>query len=265
MEFFSICNGIPIHISDSKRGERVLVLLHGYLETLYVWQDFIQKLPEDIRTISIDIPGHGLSGTHPTENSLEFCANVVKDVLRVCSVDKATIMGHSMGGYIAIECIKRYPEFFNSLVLMHSTPYADTPEKIIDREREIMLVKQAKLSAIAKMGIPKMFAPDNQRRFDEKIFEIVELTETHDPEGIVASIEGLKSRPDNLQVLSGTSLPVLMFFGNNDYHISPGRAKELSASLPSAKTVFLANSGHNGFLEEPEIVKDELINFMPVK
>ena len=118
MEFFAICNGIPVHISDSKRGERVLVLLHGYLETLYVWQDFILKLPEDIRTISIDIPGHGLSGTHQTENSLEFCANVVKDVLRVCSVDKATVMGHSMGGYIAIECIKRYPELFNAIVLM---------------------------------------------------------------------------------------------------------------------------------------------------
>ena len=232
MEFFAICNGIPVHISDSKRGERVLVLLHGYLETLYVWQDFIHKLPEDIRTISIDIPGHGLSGTHQTENSLEFCANVVKDVLRVCSVDKATVMGHSMGGYIAIECI---------------------------------LVKQAKLPAIAKMGIPKMFAPDNQRRFDEKIFEIVELTETHDPEGIVASIEGLKTRPDNLEVLVSTSLPVLMFFGDNDYHISPERAKELSAALPAAKSVFLANSGHNGFLEEPDIVKDELINFMPVK
>ena len=262
MEFFAICNGIPVHISDSKRGERVLVLLHGYLETLYVWQDFILKLPEDIRTISIDIPGHGLSGTHQTENSLEFCANVVKDVLRVCSVDKATVMGHSMGGYIAIECIKRYPELFNAIVLMHSTPYSDTPEKIVDRDREIVLVKQAKLPAIAKMGIPKMFAPDNQRRFDEKILE---LTETHDPEGIVASIEGLKTRPDNLEVLVSTSLPVLMFFGDNDYHISPERAKELSAALPAAKSVFLANSGHNGFLEEPDIVKDELINFMPVK
>ena len=246
MEFFAISIGIPVHTSDSKTGESVLVLLHGYLETLYVWQDFIHKLPEDIRTISIDIPGHGLSGTHQTENSLEFCANVVKDVLRVCSVDKATVMGHSMGGYIAIECIKRYPELFNAIVLMHSTPYSDTPEKIVDRDREIVLVKQAKLPAIAKMGIPKMFAPDNQRRFDEKIFEIVELTETHDPEGIVASIEGLKTRPDNLEVLVSTSLPVLMFFGDNDYHISPERAKELAAALP-------------------DIVKDELFNFMPVK
>lgn len=262
MEFFATCNGIPVHISDSKNGDKVLILLHGYLETLYVWQDFLPLLPSEIRTISIDIPGHGLSGTHQTANTLEFCADVVRDVLKVCMVDNAIIMGHSMGGYIAIECIKKYPSLFSGLVLMHSTPYADSPEKLIDRDREIVLIKQAKLPAIAKMGIPKMFAEVNQRRFDEKIFEIIELSETHDPEGIVASIEGLKLRPDNIEVLKSTTIPILMFFGDSDYHISQEKAKEFVASLPKAKSVFLAHSGHNGFIEEPDLVKDELIKFM---
>ena len=219
MEFFATCNGIPVHISDSKNGDNVLLLLHGYLETLYVWQDFIPSLPSDIRTISIDLPGHGLSGTHIKENSLDFSADVVRDVLKVCGVDKCWIMGHSMGGYISIECVKKYPNLFNGLILMHSSPYRDSDDKIKDRDREITLIREAKLPVIAKMGIPKMFAPDNQRKFDEKIFEIVELTETHDPEGIVASIEGLKSRPDNHSFLSQLQLPTIMFFGINDYHI----------------------------------------------
>ena len=262
MEFFATCNGIPVHISDSKKGDKILLLLHGYLETLYVWQDFVSELPSDIRIISIDLPGHGLSGSHETINSLDFSADVVKDVLKKCNVDKCWIMGHSMGGYIAIECTKKYPSLFNGLILMHSTPYPDSPEKIKDRDREIHLIKQAKLPVIAKMGIPKMFAPDNQRKFDEKIFEIVELTETHDPEGIVASVEGLKARPDNLPFLKKSELPLLMFFGNNDYHISVEKANQLATELPAAKSVFLPLSGHNGFLEEPEVVKDELIKFI---
>lgn len=262
MEFFSICNGIPVHISDSKKGDKVLLLLHGYLETLYVWQDFLTKLPPNIRIISIDLPGHGLSGTHQTENSLEFCADVISDVLKICDVKSCYIMGHSMGGYIAIECVKKYPDLFTGLVLMHSTPYPDSAEKIKDRDREIALIKQAKLPAIAKMGIPKMFAPENQRKFDEKIFEIVELTETHDPEGIVASIKGLKSRPDNLPTLLSTKTPILMFFGANDYHLTNEKAESLIRSLPAAKSILLPNSGHNGFLEEPEVVAEELIKFM---
>ncbi|MDX9782389.1 MAG: alpha/beta hydrolase [Bacteroidales bacterium] len=262
MEFFATCNGIPVHISDSKKGDKILLLLHGYLETLYVWQDFVKILPADVRIISIDLPGHGLSGSHESINSLDFCADVVRDVLKKCNVDKCWIMGHSMGGYIAIESTKKYPELFSGLILMHSTPYPDSPEKIKDRDREIALIKQAKLPVIAKMGIPKMFAQDNLRRFDEKIFEIIELTETHDPEGIVASVEGLKARPDNLPFLESAKLPLLIFFGNSDYHIPIEKANQLAASLPAAKSVFLPFSGHNGFLEEPEVVKDELVKFM---
>jgi len=262
MEFFATCNGIPVHISDNRKGDTVLVLLHGYLETLYVWEDFTAKLPEGIRLISIDLPGHGLTGTDKSENSLEFSAAVLKAVMEKCGVESAYIMGHSMGGYIAIEAVKRYPKLFKGLVLMHSTPFADTEEKKSDRDREISLIMQAKLPAIARMGIPLMFAKANQRKFDEKILELVELTETHDPEGIVASIEGLKSRPDNLSFLKECETPLLMFFGADDYHISAEKAKMLQEELPSAKSVFLANSGHNGFLEEPETVREELLRFM---
>jgi len=262
MEFFATCNGIPVHISDNKKGDTVLVMLHGYLETLYVWEDFTAKLPEGIRLISIDLPGHGLTGTDKNENSLAFCADVLRAVLDKCGVESVYLMGHSMGGYIAIEAVKRYPELFKGLILMHSTPFADSEEKKNDRDREIALIMQAKLPAIARMGIPLMFAKANQRKFDEKIVELVELTETHDPEGIVASIEGLKSRPDNLQFLKECNTPVLMVFGEDDYHIPMERAKLLETEVPKAKCLFLANSGHNGFLEEPEAVKDALLSFM---
>ena len=58
MEFFATSNKIPVHISDSKNGDTVLVLLHGYLETLYIWEDFRSLLDSRIRTLAIDLPGH---------------------------------------------------------------------------------------------------------------------------------------------------------------------------------------------------------------
>ncbi|MCK9627894.1 MAG: alpha/beta hydrolase [Bacteroidales bacterium] len=262
MEFFATCNGIPVHISDSKKGEKTIVLLHGYLETLYIWDDFIKLLPETLRIVSIDLPGHGLTGSNKDENSIAFMADVVKSVLDLCKIESACVVGHSMGGYVAIEAIKRHRERFSGIVLMHSGPGADTDEKKIDREREIELIRKAKLHMIVKMGIPKMFAKENLRRMDEKIAEIEEISETHDPEGIVATINGLKNRENNLKYLKECNIPLLIFFGTDDYHIPVEKAMNLQKELPEAKCVFLQHSGHNGFLEEPQIVKEELLKFL---
>lgn len=265
MEFFATCKGIPIHISDSKKGDITILLLHGYLETLYVWDDFIARLLPKIRIISIDLPGHGLSGSHKTNNSIEFSAEVAKEVFDICKVEKACIIGHSMGGYIAIEAVKRYPERFTSLILMHSGPHADSEEKKIDRKREIALINKSKLQAIAKMGIPKMFAPENLRRMDEKIREIVELTETHDPEGVVATLEGLMSREDNMEFLKNYKSPFLLVLGKHDYHIPQERAHLLINELPNSEKLILEHSGHNGFLEETEIVQKRLLEFLNIE
>lgn len=262
MEFFATCNGIPVHISDSKKGEKTLVLLHGYLETLYIWEDFIKILPESIRVISIDLPGHGLTGSNKEENSMAFMSDVVKSVLDLCNIETAYVVGHSMGGYVAIEAIKRHRERFTGLVLMHSGPGADSEEKKVDRDREIELIKKAKLQTIVKLGIPKMFAKENLRRMDEKITEIEEISETHDPEGIAATVRGLKNREDNLAFLKESKIPLLIFFGNDDYHIPLEKAINLQKELPEARCIFLQHSGHNGFLEEPQIVKEELLKFL---
>ena len=264
MEFFATCKGIPIHISDSKKGETALFLLHGYLETLYVWEEFITPLLPHLRIVSIDIPGHGLSGSDKDCNTMEFCADVVKEVMDLCKIEQACLLGHSMGGYVAIEAIKRYPDRFNGLILMHSFPMADTEEKKINRDREISLIQSSKLQTIVNKSIPKMFAAENLRRMDEKIKEICEVAETHDPEGIVSSIRGLKIREDNSEFLQNLKVPLLLFFGNHDNHIPLEKADMIAKLLPQAQKQFMEHSGHNSFLEEPAIVQKRILEFLNI-
>jgi pimeloyl-ACP methyl ester carboxylesterase len=88
MEFFITCCDIPVHVADTRSGSKTLVLLHGYLETLSVWDDFVPLLDKDIRVIYIDLPGHGLSGTHPAVNTVDFSAQVVHAALQKCGVER---------------------------------------------------------------------------------------------------------------------------------------------------------------------------------
>ena len=122
MEFFAISNNIPIHILDTKKGEKVIFLLHGYLETLYIFSEFIELLEKEYRVIAIDLPGHGLSGSQKEVNSMDFCASVVADVLNICKVDESAqvyVAGHSMGGYVAQSCIRLFPSKFNGIILLN--------------------------------------------------------------------------------------------------------------------------------------------------
>lgn len=261
MEYFAISNGIPVHILDTKKGNTTIVLLHGYLETLYIYNEFIEELEKKYRVIAIDLPGHGLSGSDKEINSMEFCAKVIADILKKNCIENAWIAGHSMGGYIAQNCIKCFPELFKGLILLNSTPFADAPEKKTAREREIELIRKSKLGNLAALSIPNMYAPANLRKFDEKIEETVEISETHDPNGIIACIKGMMERGDTKEVLASAKR-AMFIFGTEDKFITEEIREKLIGEFPNVKAVVIPGTGHNSFIEEPEKVIEAIDNFI---
>lgn len=263
MEFFVTANGIPIHISVSGEGEkRTLLFLHGYLETLYIWDDFRSLLPAGYKSVAIDLPGHGLSGTHAQCNDMKFYSDVLASIAQKLKLSDIHIIGHSMGGYIGQRAIREYPDLFVSLTHFNSNPYADNPDKKKQRLKEIELVENGRLVQLAQIAIPNMYAKQNLRKFDEKIHETVEMCETHDPFGISSTIRGLMTREDNVEFLKSTSTPVMFIFGDSDNYLPLERANEIVASLPEAKYHFIHETGHNSFIEKPTEVMNALTCFV---
>jgi len=268
MERFVTAGGIAVHILDSEKGEKCIILLHGYLETMYIWTEFAEFLSKQYRVIVIDIPGHGLTDYAPADssgnriNTMDFCATVVKDVLDKCSVKKAVIGGHSLGGYIALACCRLYPETFEKLILFNSHPYEDPEEKAIDRKREIDIIESGKLSVLASVSIPKMYSGTNLREMDEKIRETLELCETHDPMGIVASIKGMQIRPNASSLLSDSEIPVMVIVGDQDNFMPAPMILKMRESFPKVRFEELAGCGHNCFVERPTEVLDRVISFV---
>lgn len=261
MEFFAISNKIPVHILDTKGEGEVIILLHGYLETLYIFNELIEKLSQKYRVIAIDLPGHGLTGTDKEENSMEFCAKVVVGALDICKVEKVYIAGHSMGGYIAQNCISLYPDRFKGLILLNSTPFADAPEKRENRDKEINLILNSKLNTIAAISIPNMYAAKNRRNCDEKIEETVEIVETHDPNGIVASLRGLMSRKETKDVLKNLSKG-LFIFGDEDFYISNEVSNNLILEFPNMQHIKIEGTGHNSFIEDLDTTSNAIFKFI---
>lgn len=264
IEKFIMAGPTALHVCDSQAGDRCLVLLHGYLESLLVWSDFVPLLYKKVRVVTLDLPGHGISEVKGETHTMEFLADTVADAIRALGIDRCTLVGHSMGGYVALAVCERHPELLDGVVLLSSTPNPDTPEKAENRRREIALVKAGKKELLARVAPAAGFAEENRPRMKDAIEDLTEQVFITEDEGIVALLNGMIGRKDQNEMLRQTKVPVLFILGRKDNYIPAEVAEKMVAEHPEAKVVWLEHSGHMGFLEEPEKTAEALLDFMGI-
>ncbi len=250
-----------LRYSDLGRGDPV-VLIHGYLESLEIWNGFADKLAEHYRVISVDLPGHGQSGIFSTMNTMAIMADSVKAILDHLSIGRAVIIGHSMGGYATLALADIFPEITVGFCLFHSHALSDTEEKRLNRDREALLVKEGKKSQVINLNIPNAFASDNHAAFQQQIEWAKEIALGTPDRGITCALEGMKARPDRRDVLKNSIQPVLIIAGKKDYYI-PFKVYEEHFNLASQTDVLiLENSGHMGFIEEKEKALEGVLKYL---
>ena len=138
----------------------------------------------------------------------------------------------------------------------------DTEEKRENRRREIALVQAGKKEMLARVAPAAGFAPDNRERLADAVEELAEQVHLTEDEGIVALLNGMIERPDRNEMLRRSNVRQLFIFGRKDGYIPVEVAERLAAEHPQAEVVWLADSGHMGFLEEPAATADALIRFV---
>ncbi len=262
VEKFIMAGDTALHICDSEKGDRTVVLLHGYLENMLVWEEFIPLIYKDVRVVVLDIPGHGISEVKGEVHTMDYLADVVAGALDALQIEKAYIVGHSMGGYVALSVCERHPNRVAGVVLLHSTPNADSEEKRKNREREISLVKSGKKELLAKSAPEAGFAVDNRRRCQPYIEDLVEMVHLTEDEGIVALLGGMIARKDQNEMLRNMPAPQLFILGRKDGYIVPEVAEAMVAAHPQAAVAWMENSGHMSFIEESEACASALLDFV---
>lgn len=243
--------GTRVHYSVEGNG-RVLLFLHGYLESSAIWEEFTGRFTDRYKVICLDIPGHGASGILGPVHEMEEMARVAGAVLVAEQVSQVVVFGHSMGGYVTMEFLHLFPEKTAGYCLFHSTCFADNDEKKLNRDREISLVMCGKKMQIIHTNIPKGFAEKNLDRFAPYVNRAKQIAAGSPDEGIVALLHGMKSRRDHTELFRKTSPLPLLIWGRRDNYIGAEVFEKLRNIAPEASVVILEESGHMGFIEEPE-------------
>ena len=251
MDFYKYKN-INVHYTVQGYGPAV-VLLHGFLESITMWDEIIPHLAKKNKVICIDLLGHGKTDNLGYIHTMEGQAKMVKSILDELKLEKYIFIGHSMGGYIALAFAELFPKNVKGLCLMNSSAQPDDDEKKLNRDRAIRAVKHSPKTFV-KLAIPNLFSEPNKSKFEAEIKEITKEALKMPPQGIIAAMEGMKIRKDRTFILKTIDFPILMIISKLDPALEYQSLIDQTKNTPVLIQEF--SDGHMSHIEN----KNELIN-----
>ncbi len=245
-----------IHYILSGKGKAV-VLLHGFLESSTMWSRLVPFLAQKNKVVCIDFPGFGKSSCLAEIHSMELLAKVIKEVLDEAKINKVTLIGHSMGGYVALAFAELFPDKLQSIILLNSSTLSDSPERKKQREQAINLATLNKEKYVS-MAINNLFLPSSGKLFSSEISQLKTEAKLFPLCGITAALNGMKIRKDRTEIAKLLTIPKFFIAGKQDPLIPFSVASNL-AKITNMKLIALTG-GHMGMVENyDEIVKKLLL------
>ncbi|KOS06957.1 alpha/beta hydrolase [Flavobacterium akiainvivens] len=249
---------IEIHFASYGTATKTIVLLHGFLENQTMWDYFVQEYSKTYRVITIDLLGHGQTPCLGYVHTMEDQADAVHAVLQYLKVDKATIMGHSMGGYIALAFAELYPELVTGIVLQNSSSLPDSDERKTNRNRAIAAVKQ-NATAFVRMSIANLFSEENRDFFSQEIEDLRDQALQTPLQGIVAALEGMKVRKSRESLLHTANVPILLVLGKKDQSLPYDEHAPQAKGTPVKLVTY--PHGHMAHIESRNELLAETLDF----
>ncbi|MBC9930741.1 alpha/beta fold hydrolase [Chitinophaga qingshengii] len=233
---------------DDQGTGPVVVLIHGFAENAAIWEIQQAYLKSNFRIITPDLPGAAnVPLTLPL--TIESMADYVYTILLAENIDKATVVGHSMGGYVALALADKHPQLVQGLGLFHSTATADTAEKKEARRKSIRLMEQYGAETFARQTLPNMFSPAFKTAQPDRVEAYVQMGMQCPETAMVAYYEAMMERPDRTSVLKNVTIPVLFIIGKDDAAV-PTDIILPQITLPRLSSIHIFDEvGHMGMWE----------------
>jgi pimeloyl-ACP methyl ester carboxylesterase len=262
MPSISFSNG-EIHYQIEGQGSRNLVLIHGFGEDSRIWTEFHPALVRaGMRVLMPDLPGFGKSDSLLPE-SLDHMADAVQACIREAKLENCILIGHSMGGYTALNLARRHPDLpLLGLGLFHSHPYADSPEKKENRSKTAEFIRKNGTPQFAQSFVPKMFAETYAAENPQLVKNLVENTSVYSEEAMAGALLAMRDRKDERETLAHLPVPALFMLGKKD------QLADFESILPqvilpdTSQNHFLEQVGHMGMLEAKETCQQAVESFV---
>ena len=258
MSNFIEYKNIQIYFTDEGSGQSI-VLLHGFLENSTMWNNLKPHLLKNNRVICIDLLGHGKTECLESVHTMEHMAEAVYHVLAHLNVNHCILIGHSMGGYVALAYAKLFSSKISGLCLMNSTYKADDDELKLLRARANKLVKD-NFKNMVQLSFKNLFAPQSKIDHKEAIAAALSEALKTSVNGYIAAQKGMRIRLDSKAVFKQLKCKKLIIIGEKDTVIDGDILKKEANELQTEIVEF--PDGHMSHIENNEDFTYNIVHFI---
>jgi len=240
-----------------------LLLLHGFPLDHRMWRDQIDVLAERSRVIAPDLRGFGRTEPGSSEVTMERMADDLADLLDGLDIPEPVVLaGFSMGGYVAFQFLKRYPDRVRGLILCDTRALANSPEAAAGRLQTAAKVLEQGAGVTAEAMLPKMFSPQTAAAQPDLVARTRRMMLACPPAGIAAALGAMAARADARSLLPSIGVPTLVLVGELDSISSPAEMREMADAIDGAAYLVISGAAHLTPMEQPAAVNEAIAAFV---
>lgn len=254
--------GTPISYDDVGTGNAVL-FIHGHPFDRTMWAPQVQSIRWKYRAISPDLRGYGQSSLgSETVNTQESMAEDLVRLLDYLSVERASVVGLSMGGQIAMEFARAFPNRTAAAIFAATFAQAETPEGVVQRNKTADRMLAEGITIIGSEMLSKLISPTSLKRQPHIASTVYQMICATDPVGAAAALRGRAMRRDYRESLTQIKVPCMIVVGTDDAYSTVDEAQVMHAAIPDSRLELFPNVGHMPNLEDEDRFNRQLHEFL---
>ena len=256
-------NNLTVSYSDQGPDDApVIIFIHGFPLNKSMWNMQVEALKDNYRVIAYDIRGHGNSDPGIDDFFIEL---FVIDLLRFMEklrIERSILCGLSLGGYIALNAILKYPDRFDGLILNDTQCIADTPEIKENRCTAIIRIKEKGVEQYADEIIKNLFAQETFTKNKNVIDAVREMIISTPKQSLCNTLHALAERKETCTQLHEINIPVLIMVGKEDKITPIAAAQQMQENIRDSKLKIIQDAGHVSNLENPAAFNFQVVKFL---
>src|SRR6187402_1251490 len=256
-------NNLAVSYSDHGPDDApAIIFIHGFPLNKSMWNIQLEALKENYRVIAYDIRGHGNSEPGIDEFFIELFVNDLLRLMENLEIKKSILCGLSLGGYIALNAVLKYPDRFDGLILNDTQCIADTPEIKETRCQAIIRITKNGVEQYADEIIKNLFAPESFSKKKNVIVTVKEMIINTSKQSLCNTLHALAERKETCDQLPQINIPVLIMVGKEDKITPIAAAQQMHEKILNSKLEIIQQAGHLSNLEDPTAFNTHLVNFL---
>lgn len=239
-----------------------LVLIHAFPLFSGMWEPQMKNIERMGRVIALDLPGFGRSPGEAKTTIAKMAEEVAHLLDSIKIKEPAVIAGLSMGGYVAFEFFRQFPERVKGLGLFSTRAGADTPEACEKRLKTAEQIQQGGLESFAKKILPNLVGKTTLESNSELMREITGMISSNNPEGVAGALFAMAERRDSSDLLGSIKCPTLIIAGDEDALIPFSESETMHRQIAGSEFHLIPKAGHLVNLECPSAFQKVFEQFL---